>query len=302
VRIYHSDRFVVPLPADHRFPIRKYALLRERLERANDDRFRFEEAPRASYAALTAAHDARYVDRVFSGSLSSTEIRKLGFAWSQALVERSRRSVGATIAALDAAIQEGVAVSLAGGTHHAHRNFGGGFCVFNDVACAALVASGAGAAARVLIVDCDVHQGDGTARILAAHDHLYTFSIHSARNYPHHKAASDCDFAVPDGTGDAAYLGYLEVALDHVFHRCEPDAVIYLAGADPYIGDRLGRLDLSKLGLARRDELVFEFAARFGAPIAVVMGGGYAHEIEDAVDIHCATVQAAADSWSRGRG
>ena len=299
MRIFHSDRFEIPLPAGHRFPIRKYTLLRERLERSHDPRYRFEEAPRAADDVLTTAHEPSYVDRVMSGGLSAAEVRKLGFPWSEALVERSRRSVGATLAALNAALDEQVAVSLAGGTHHAHRATGGGFCVFNDIAAAALTAFQNKRAERILVVDCDVHQGDGTARILAAHSALYTFSIHSARNYPNHKASSDCDIALPDGVGDDEYLEYLELGLDRIGPVANPQAIVYLAGADPYAHDRLGRLKLTKAGLAQRDAMVFEFAERSNAAIAVVMGGGYAHAIEDIVDIHCRTVTAAADAWSR---
>ena len=299
MQIFHSDRFEIPLPAGHRFPARKYTLLREHLERSRDPRYQFEEAPSAEYDVLTAAHEPSYVDKVIAGRLSPAEVRQLGFPWSEGLVERSRRSVGATLAALDAALSERVAVSLAGGTHHAERSSAGGFCVFNDIAIAALTASMSGAAERILVVDCDVHQGDGTARILAAHESLYTFSIHSARNYPSHKATSNCDIALPDGVEDDDYLACLEFGLNRVFPVAAPQAIVYVAGADPYASDRLGRLALTKAGLARRDAMVFEFAERFGAVIAVVMGGGYADEIEDIVDIHCGTVVTAADAWSR---
>ncbi len=299
MRVFCSDRFEIPLPDGHRFPMRKYTLLRERVEASRDPRLRFEQAPRATDAVLTTAHEPSYIVKVCAGRMSPAEVRQLGFPWSAALVERSRRSVGATVAALEVALSEGVAVSLAGGTHHAHRAAGGGFCLFNDIAAAALTTFQSGRAERILVVDCDVHQGDGTARILAAHDSLYTFSIHSARNYPNRKASSDCDIALPDGVEDEQYLEHLRLGLDRSFASAEPQAIVYVAGADPYAHDRLGRLELTKAGLAERDATVFEYAERANAAIAVVMGGGYADAIDDIVDIHYGTVTAAVNAWSR---
>lgn len=295
LRVYHSDRFVIPLPRGHRFPMQKYARLRERVAATLAARVELVEAPAASRAALTLAHTPDWVERVFAGALERDEERRIGFPWSPALVERSRRSVGATLAAATAALEDGVAASLAGGTHHASATGGAGFCVFNDVAVAALELARA-RGLRVLVVDCDVHQGDGTARLLAGDGPHFAFSVHSARNYPHQKAVGDLDVALPDGTGDTAYLAALELGLDLALERARPDAMIYLAGADAWAGDRLGRLALSKAGLARRDAAVLERAADAALPVAVVMGGGYPEQVEDAVDIHAATIAAAAAS------
>lgn len=300
MRVFHSDRFVIPLPEGHRFPIQKYAHLRERIERAADPRIRLCPAPAAGREVLLLAHTRDWVDRVFEGRLDRAELRRLGFPWSPALLERSRRSVGATLAATEAALEDGVAASLAGGTHHASAAGGAGFCVFNDVAVAALDV-GRRHGLNTLVVDCDVHQGDGTARLLAGSGRHYTFSVHSARNYPHDKAISDCDVALPDGTGDAHYLEALTLGLELAFERARPDVVFYLAGADAFEGDRLGRLALSKRGLAARDTLVLDRAGEAGAAVALVMGGGYAERIADAVDIHAATVTAAAQAWSSRR-
>lgn len=299
MRILHSDRFTLPLPARHRFPMRKYALLRERLEAGERSRIRLEEAPVCTRAELHLAHDADYVTRVLDGAMSAAELRRLGLPWSEALAERSLRAVGATLAAVRHALVDGIAVSLAGGTHHADRSAGAGFCVFNDAAIAALAMRRADTPRRVAIVDCDVHQGDGTARILAGVDGVHTFSIHSARNYPHSKASSDCDIALPDQADDDLYLRCLACGLDYVLAVAAPDLIIYNAGADPYVGDSLGRLALSKRALAERDRRVMLAAERQGIALAVVMGGGYPQQVDDAVDIHYATVLEALASFER---
>ncbi len=299
MRVFYSDHFTIALPAGHRFPMSKYRRVREALEARVDPRLRFGQAPAAARATLALAHSPAYVDRVFAGTLSPAEQRALGFPWSEALVERSRRSVGATLAALAAAREEGVAASLAGGTHHAGRARGAGFCVFNDVAVAALETRRSDRHARVLLVDCDVHQGDGSAEILAAADGIYALSVHAARNYPHRKPASHLDVALPDGTADAPYQEALASALAHALRVARPSLVIYLAGADVFAGDRLGRLALSKAGIAARDRLVLESAEAAGAALVMVMGGGYAPVIDDIVDIHAASVLLAADSWQR---
>jgi acetoin utilization deacetylase AcuC-like enzyme len=210
------------------------------------------------------------------------------------MVERSRRSAGATIEACRAALEDGLAVNLAGGTHHAFRDRGEGYCVFNDSAIAALAIQAEGLARRVVILDCDVHQGNGTAAILAHDPSVFTFSIHGARNFPFSKEASDLDIELPDATGDAAYLDALERGVCHALSAAQPELAIYLAGADPFEGDRLGRLSLTKAGLLARDRMVFELCRSAGVPVAVVMAGGYARIIADTVDIHFATVAAAA--------
>jgi acetoin utilization deacetylase AcuC-like enzyme len=240
------------------------------------------------------AHDAAYLQRVVTGSLAPSEVRRIGFPWTAQMVERSRRSTGATVEACRAALEQGVAVSLAGGTHHAFRDHGAGYCVFNDAAVAALAMQSEGRANRVLIVDCDVHQGDGTAAILADDSSVFTFSIHAGKNFPFQKAESDLDIALPDAAGDELYLSSLRRGLCHALSASRPDLAVYLAGADPFEGDRLGRLSVSKEGLQRRDQMLFAMCADFGVPVAVVMAGGYARHIEDSVDIHFNTVRLAA--------
>jgi acetoin utilization deacetylase AcuC-like enzyme len=226
--------------------------------------------------------------------LSAEEQRRIGFPWSPQMVERSRRSSGATLAAARAALDDGVGVNLAGGTHHAFRARGEGYCVFNDSAIAALALQGQGRIRRAVILDCDVHQGNGTAAILAGDPTVFTFSIHGANNFPFDKEASDLDIELPDATGDSVYLDALEKGVCRALSASQPDLAIYLAGADPFEGDRLGRLNLTKPGLAARDRLVFELCRGAGVPVAVAMAGGYARNVEDTVDIHFATVAAAA--------
>ncbi len=295
MKLFYADHFVLPLPEGHRFPMEKYARLRERLMGSGlfaAEDFHVPEA--ASDSELLRAHDAGYVQRVVRGTLDNNDVRRIGFPWSEAMVERSRRSAGATLAACRAALEDGCSANLAGGTHHAFRDRGEGFCVFNDAAIAALAMRAEGRVERVAIIDCDVHQGNGTAAILANRPECFTFSIHGARNYPFDKESSDLDVELPDGTTDDTYLTALQAALGTVFARGKPDLVIYLAGADPYEDDRLGRLKLTKAGLAERDQLVFDKVRQRGLPIAIAMAGGYARKIDDTVEIHANTVCAAA--------
>lgn len=293
MKVWYTDHFVLPLPPEHRFPMQKYALLRQRVADAG-----LASALLVPTAAtdeqLGQAHVAEYVRRVQNGELTPAEVRRIGFPWSPAMVERSRRSSGATIEACRAALREGVGVNLAGGTHHAFADCGEGYCVFNDSAVAARAMQAEGLARRVVILDCDVHQGNGTAAILRGDDTVFTFSIHGARNFPLRKEVSDLDVALADGTGDEAYLAALEVGLRQSLERARADLAIYLAGADPFVEDRFGRLALSKEGLARRDRIVFEQCRAAGLPVAVTMAGGYARRVEDVVDIHFQTVNLAA--------
>jgi acetoin utilization deacetylase AcuC-like enzyme len=292
--LFYSDVFVLPLPSHHRFPMGKYVRLRARLlacgEFAEDD-FRVPEA--AADGEITRAHSPGYLGRVVRGELDASEVRAIGFPWSDRMVERSRRSAGATLAAAREALTRGWSANLAGGTHHAHRDRGEGFCVFNDAAIAARVIQAEAGLQRVAIVDCDVHQGNGTASIFAGDDSVFTFSIHGARNFPFAKETSDLDIDLPDGTGDDEYLWHLERGLDETLERSRPQLAIYLAGADPYEDDRLGRLKLTKAGLARRDELVLDTLAARGIPVAIAMAGGYARDIEDSVEIHANTIRTA---------
>jgi len=295
MRAYFSDSFVLPLPPGHRFPMDKYARLRTRVRaELPAGAVDLELAPAAADADILRAHDAAWLDAVISGTLTPRQQRDIGFPWSVQMVERSRRSSGATVAACRAALQDGRAVNLAGGTHHAFRDHGGGYCVFNDAAIAAMAMQAGGHARRVAVIDCDVHQGDGTASILAGDDSVFTFSIHGRNNYPFVKQASDLDIELEDGTGDDEYLERLEKGIDHALAAARADLVIYLAGADPYAGDRLGRLSLSRHGLAERDRRVFGRCAAAGLPVAACMAGGYARDIDDTVDIHLQTVRIAA--------
>lgn len=297
MHVFYTDQFVLPLPPGHRFPMEKYARLRQRVDASGlVDPARMHVPDRASPEDLARAHDPDYVARVLRGELGPAELRGIGFPWSEAMVERSLRSTGATIGACRAALAtRGVAVNLAGGTHHAFADRGEGYCVFNDGAVAARVMQAEGRARRVVIVDCDVHQGDGTAAILAGDPTVFTFSIHGARNYPFRKQQSDLDIHLPDRTGDAGYLLALATGLAEALARATPDLAIYLAGADPFEGDRLGRLALTKAGLAARDRLVLGTLRERHVPTAITMGGGYARELADVVDIHFATVAIAAE-------
>jgi len=295
MKMFYSDTFVLPLPEGHRFPMQKYALLRRQVVEAGlcaPGELLLPHA--ASDLELGRAHRAEYVRRVQAGGLTSQEVRRIGFPWSSEMVERSRRSSGATIEACRAALEQGVAVNLAGGTHHACSDHGEGFCVFNDSAVAARAVQAEGLARRVLVVDCDVHQGNGTAEICAGDDTIFTFSIHGAKNFPFRKVRSDLDIELEDRTEDDAYLDALRRGLDAAVEQARADLAIYLAGADPYHGDTLGRLSLTKSGLLERDLLVFRRLQQAGVPFAVTMAGGYARTIADTVAIHFQTVRAAA--------
>jgi acetoin utilization deacetylase AcuC-like enzyme len=279
------DRWRFPLPERHRFPLDKYTLLRERVEA---DGVAVREAQAAPWSWLAAVHDGALLERIRTGTLSVREERGLGLPWSPQLVERGRRSVGGTVAAAEHALQHGLAMHLGGGTHHAGRAFARGFCLFNDVVVARTITG----VRRVLVVDCDVHQGDGTADLLAGDGDAFTLSLHGARNYPFKRIPSDLDVELESGTGDERYLEALSAALDHALARSQPELAFYLAGADPWEGDRLGRLALTKAGLLARDELVLD--RLHGVPVCVVLAGGYAEDIRDTVDIHAATVAAVA--------
>lgn len=257
--------------------------------------------PRATTEQLALAHTREYIDKVDHGGLSEKEVRRMGFPWSPELAERSRHSVGSTIAACRTALEVGMGVNLGGGTHHACADHGQGYCVYNDVAVAARVMQQEKRVDCVLVVDCDVHQGNGTASILQGDDSIFTFSIHGEKNFPFRKEASDLDIGLPDDTGDNEYLETLDGALTYLESRFTPDLVIYLAGADPYRGDRLGRLALSKAGLLARDKLVFEKYLGQGIPLAVVASGGYAKDVGEIVEIHLATLKAGLEVFQRVR-
>ncbi|MDQ3027958.1 MAG: histone deacetylase [Pseudomonadota bacterium] len=292
--LHYSDVFVLPLPSHHRFPMGKYARLRERLLACGafgEDDFHVPDA--VTDAEIRRVHCPEYLRRVVTGALDATEQRAIGFPWSERMVERSRQSSGATLAAAREALTRGWSANLAGGTHHAFRDRGEGFCVFNDAAIAARALQAEAGLQRVAIIDCDVHQGNGTASIFSKDESVFTFSIHGARNFPFAKEASDLDIELADGTGDEEYLWHLERGLDETLERSRPQLAIYLAGADPYQDDRLGRLSLTKAGLARRDAMVLGRLGARGIPVAIAMAGGYARNIEDSVEIHANTILAA---------
>ena len=296
MKAFFCPTFELPLPEGHAFPMAKYRRLYERV-RDHADRWgvTLHEPVSASDEALRRVHCPDYIERVRRGTLSPQEQRRIGFPWSEAMAKRARRTVGGTIAALEAALRgDGIAVNLAGGTHHAAYDRGGGYCIFNDAVVAARHVQAEGLARRLLIVDLDVHQGNGTAELAAGDDTLFAFSMHDAKNYPAIKPASDLDVPLPPGTDDARYLDLLALHLPRAMDAARPDAVLYLAGADPFVGDRLGQLALTKPGLAQRDRFVLDTCFRAGAPLSVAMAGGYAPEVDDIVDNHATTVMLAA--------
>ncbi|NJK80342.1 MAG: histone deacetylase [Chloroflexaceae bacterium] len=289
--VFYTDCFVLPLPEGHRFPMSKYARLRERVVATGlvpPERVRV--PPAVTDEQIVLVHAADYLERVRMGTLSRQEVRRIGFPWSPALVERSCRSSGATLAACRSALQYGYGVNLAGGTHHAFRDRGEGYCVFNDSVIAARVLQAEGLVERVAIIDCDVHQGNGTAALVRDDPTIFSLSIHGAKNFPFHKEEGDLDIALDDGTGDAAYLEAVEYGVYHALQTIRADLVLYLAGADPFEGDTLGRLAVSKQGLAARDEIVLGYCRAAHIPVAVTMAGGYARNIEDIVSINYQTI------------
>ena len=285
--VWSHDRWRIPLPDGHRFPIDKYERLRRRVEAEG---VVIRESEPVPWEWLEAVHDAALLARIRDGAMTLREQRGLGLPWSELLVERGRRSVGGTLAAAGLALERGIGMNLGGGTHHAGRDFARGYCLFNDVAVTLAQLRAEGLARRALVVDCDVHQGDGTAQILRPDAEAFTLSLHGARNYPFERIPSDLDVDLPSGTGDAAYLRALDEALDVAIPAARADIAFFLAGADPWEGDRLGRLALSKAGLRARDELVL--ARLSGTPTVVVLAGGYAPDVTDTVDINAATVSA----------
>jgi acetoin utilization deacetylase AcuC-like enzyme len=295
MKIYYCDHFDLPLPAGHRFPMAKYSRLRERVAASELSATHELVVPEsATDEQLLRVHTRDYLERVKNGTLSESAIRRIGFPWSEGMVERSRRSVGGTLAACRSALEDGVAVNLAGGTHHAFSDRGEGFCVFNDAAVAARAMQAEERAERVVILDCDVHQGNGTAAIFADDPTVFTFSIHGANNFPFRKLESDLDVPLPNGTAGASYLYALEGGLAAALKAANADLAIYLAGADPFVRDRYGKLALSHADLLARDRLVFDYCRDRGLPIATVMSGGYAEDIEEIVNIHYGTVGMAA--------
>ena len=284
--VVFSFRYSVDLPG-HIWPTTKYALVAERIGGLS---VRFIEPAGSPWEDLALVHSAEYLDKLRSHTLTAEEIATLELPWSPALADTFRVMVGGTCRAAQLSLAEGRAMHLGGGLHHAFANHGEGFCLLNDVAVAIRTLQRDARIARAAIVDCDVHHGNGTAMIFERDPTVFTFSIHQQHNYPMFKPKSDLDIGLEDGAGDERYLSALEGALERV-GAFVPDVLLYLAGADPFVGDRLGGLSLSKDGLAERDRMVVASAARIGAPIATVLAGGYAADVLDTVDIHVATVR-----------
>jgi acetoin utilization deacetylase AcuC-like enzyme len=296
LKIFYTDSFAISLPENHSFPIAKYSLLRKQI--ADSSLFSPQDlciSRRATDAEITRAHDPDYLHRLYYGELTDKEVRRIGLPWSPELVERARRSAGATIEACFAALNDRVAVHLGGGTHHAFSDRGQGYCVLNDSVIAARALQAKTHIKQVLILDCDVHQGNGTAAILQKDAAVFTFSIHGKNNFPYRKEKSDLDIALPDDSDDQVYLDSLQKGIKASLKKAHAEAVIYLAGADPYKHDRFGRLDLSKDGLADRDRMVLQHCHDTGMPVAITMAGGYAPNIQDSVDIHFNTIRIAAE-------
>ena len=292
MKAFYADHYVLPLPAGHRFPMEKYGKLRDLVAQLDD--IELENAPAVTDTQILYAHDPAYLIKVLQGSLTAKEQQEIGFPWSMQMVERSRRSAGATLAAAKLALTEGIAANLAGGTHHAYRNKGSGFCVFNDSAIAArAIQKELDSRLKVAIIDLDVHQGNGTASILEHDQSIFTLSIHGENNFPFSKEVSDLDIGLADETGDESYLAALDQGLEVLDSRFKPDLIIYLAGADPHEGDRLGKLSVSKMGMRKRDECVFQYGLDRQIPIAFTMAGGYGKEIQSTIDIHFQTIQTA---------
>ena len=292
LRAWSSSRFTIDLPTGHRFPIAKYAAIREMVvQRGILPCEAILEPERVERWELALVHTPEYLDKIYHGEMSEAEERRLGFPWSDQLRERSLRTVQATIEAARDALATGLGITLAGGTHHAFPDHGEGFCVFNDVAVAIRVLQREGLIAKAIVVDLDVHQGNGTARIFDADPDVYTFSMHGRKNYPFHREVSSLDVELEDGCDDATYLGLLERHLEPAIHAAQPDLVFYLAGSDPYREDRFGRLGLSSEGLARRDALVAKVCRARGLPVILTMSGGYARSLEDIATIHSESVR-----------
>jgi len=313
LQAFYADNFVLPLPSGHRFPMAKYRLLRDRVAHELPE-VQLRQAPAASDGELALVHAPAYIESITHGTLAASAQREIGFPWSPGMSERARRSVGATLAAARGALglgadkkPGGIAANLAGGTHHAYAHKGGGFCVFNDAAVAArLMQAEWGRAHRhqrqplqVAVIDLDVHQGNGTASIFAQDDSVFTLSLHGEKNFPFRKEASDLDVELPDGCLDAPYLQALEHALDELGRRFEPGLVLFLAGADPFVGDRLGRLALSFDGMEARDRRVFDWAWQRRIPLAFSMAGGYGVTIGDTVQVQMNTYRVALSYWRR---
>ena len=295
-RLFYTDQYAIDLPAAHRFPMAKYRMVRDLL--AGNGEFELVAAPLATPETVELAHDPNYVQRFLAGTLSAQEIRRIGFPWSEQLVRRTLASVGGTLSATEEALISGWGGTLAGGTHHAFRGEGSGFCVFNDIAVAIQSLRRSGRANRVAVIDLDVHQGDGTAQIFADDPDVLTFSMHCETNFPFRKQQSKIDVSLPEGTGDEEYLARLQAVLPRVFDFA-PEVVFYQSGVDGLYADALGKLKLTHEGLKQRDQLVMAAVRTAGVPFVVTLGGGYAKPIELTAEAHANTFRVAVDIFGR---
>jgi len=294
MRVCYSDRYLIELNPNHIFPIQKYRLVRDRLLAEGAlTHWHLIEPPLVAEEDILLVHTKDYWHRCAGGALSAAEMRRIGFPWSEALIRRSRTSVQGTLMAARQALRDGIASNLGGGTHHAYSDHGEGYCVLNDIAIATRVLQRDGQVRRVAIIDCDVHQGNGTAAIFKDDPDVFTFSIHGASNYPLRKEVSRLDVALKDETGDREYLAVLAEHMPQILTRFQPELVFYQTGVDPFEGDRLGKLRLTLEGLKKRDEFVIGACRAAGVPVATTMGGGYAKELRDTVEAHCNTVRVA---------
>ncbi len=292
LKLFYTDQFILPLPEGHTFPMSKYRLLRERVDQSGlilPDQLVLPHS--ATDDELSRAHDLDYIHAMTNGTIPENDMKRIGFPWSPELVERSRRSSGATLEACRSALDSGYGINLAGGTHHAFRDHGEGYCLFNDAVVGLRQMQREARIKNAAVIDLDVHQGNGTAAICRMDPTIYTFSMHGAKNYPLRKETSDLDIELEDGTGDTEYLDKLQQHLPKVLEQSRAELIVYLAGADPFEGDRLGRIKLTKKGLHERDKVVFTSCKERGIPVVIVMAGGYSHNVIDTVDIHWQTIR-----------
>lgn len=297
--VYHPD-YVAPLPEGHRFPMPKFGKVYEHLIQdgiATLDQFHIPE--RATVEELVLAHTPAYVEAYHNGTLDMRAMRRIGFPWSPALVTRTCTAVGGTILTAELALAHGLACNTAGGTHHAYADFGSGFCIFNDIAVAARLMQQRGLARQILVIDLDVHQGDGTAAIFRDDDSVFTFSMHCGANFPFRKQQSDLDLSLAVGVDNEDYLAALKATLPDLLQRVKPDLVFYDAGVDPHVEDRLGKLALSDLGIEQRDHYVLACCAAAAIPVATVIGGGYHKDIDRLARRHCLLHRAAVEIYPR---
>jgi acetoin utilization deacetylase AcuC-like enzyme len=299
MKVYYSDHLLSSLPGSFFFPASRYGLLYHRVRQSNFPGVELFAATQASADQILAVHKEEYFLKISQGTLTDREMRRIGLPWSPELFSRTLFATGGTISACRSALQDGIACNLAGGAHHAYPDHGEGYCVFNDVAVAVRAMQNEGMANRIVVLDCDVHQGNGTASIFSADPNVFTFSVHGTKNFPFRKEIGSLDIALPDGSGDEVFLDAVRKGVPIAIEEAQAELAIYVAGADPYIGDRLGRLAMTKEGLAERDRWVIQYCLSMKLPVAVVMGGGYAWQVEDVVDIHVQTIRIAAELASQ---